>query len=343
MVYVGLDLSRKRLDWEALLEDGEIVAQGADPPDADGLRHLAERFSLPVVAVIESMGGARFVHDQLELHAWDVRVADAVKVKGLAPLACKTDKIDAHVLAELARLDLIPEIWLPDPTVRGERELVRFRLHLVRHRTSLKNRIHAILTQHGLPRPAEHLFTQKWRPWIDSAAVPEPWRTTMRASLELVDDLDRQIDALERELHARHLEHPYVRLLTTCPGIGVILGYSIAVEIGSIDRFPSAKKLTGYTGLCPRVYQSGDSDYRGPLSKHGPRYLRWALIEAAHNASRHPLYQPLVERTQSRLGAKRGRKIANLEIARRLAQATWYMLTRNQPFAPVGAGSILAA
>ncbi len=122
MLYVGLDLSRKRLDWEALLRDGEIVARGADPPDADGLRHLAERFSLPVVAVIESMGGARFVHDQLELHAWDVRVADAVKVKGLAPLACKTDKIDAHVLAELARLDLIPEIWLPDPRVRGERE-----------------------------------------------------------------------------------------------------------------------------------------------------------------------------------------------------------------------------
>ena len=132
-------------------------------------------------------------------------------------------------------------------------------------------------------------------------------------------------------------------LLTTCPGIRVILGYTIATEIGAIERFPSPRKLTGYTGLCPRVYQSGDSDYRGPLSKHGPRYLRWAFIEAAHNAARHPLYQPVVERTQARLGKKRGRKIANLEIARRLAEATWYMLTRNQPFAPAGAGSILAA
>ena len=114
-------------------------------------------------------------------------------------------------------------------------------------------------------------------------------------------------------------------LLTTCPGIRVILGYTIATEIGAIERFPSPRKLTGYTGLCPRVYQSGDSDYRGPLSKHGPRYLRWAFIEAAHNAARHPLYQPVVERTQARLGKKRGRKIANLEIARRLAEATWYM------------------
>jgi transposase len=343
MLYVGLDLSRKRLDWEALREDGEVVARGADPPDADGLRHLTGRLSLPVLAAIESMGGARFVHDQLELEGWDVRVADAVKVKGLAPLACKTDRIDAHVLAELARLDLIPEVWLPDPTVRGERELVRFRLHLVHHRTSLKNRVHAALTQHGLARPAEHLFTDKWRDWLADAAIPEPWRQTMQASLELIDELDRQIDALERELHARHLEHAYVPLLTTCPGIRVILGYTIAVEIGAIERFPSPRKLTGYTGLCPRVYQSGDSDYRGALTKHGPRYLRWAFIEAAHNAGRHPLYQPLVERTRARLGPKRGRKIANLEIARRLAEATWYMLTRNQPFAPAGAGSILAA
>jgi transposase len=343
MVYVGLDLSRKRVDWEALGEDGAVVVRGADPPDADGLRHLAGRLPGPVIATIESMGGARFVHDQLELQGWDVRVADAVKVKGLAPLACKTDKIDAHVLAELARLDLIPEVWLPDPRVRAERELVRFRLHLVHHRTSLKNRVHSALTQHGLPRPAEHLFTQKGRAWLAAAPVPDPWRATMQASLELVEDLDRQIDVLEQELHRRQLEHPYVPLLTTCPGIRVILGYTIASEIGTIERFPSPRKLTGYTGLCPRVYQSGDSDYRGPLSKHGPRYLRWAFIEAAHNASRHPLYQPLVDRTQARLGPKRGRKIANLEIARRLAEATWYMLTRNQPFAPAGAGSILAA
>src|SRR5919201_3508706 len=192
MLYVGLDLSRKRLDWEALVGDGAVVARGADPPDADALRHLARRMPGPVLAAIESMGGARFVHDQLELHGWDVRVADAVKVKGLAPLACKTDKIDAHVLAELARLDLVPEVWLPDPSVRGERELVRFRLHLVRHRTSLKNRVHAVLTQHGLARPAEHLFTGKGREWLAAAAIPEPWQQTMRASLELVDELDRQ-------------------------------------------------------------------------------------------------------------------------------------------------------
>ncbi len=77
------------------------------------------------------MTGARFVHNQLELTGWDVRIADAQRAKGLAPLACKTNRIDASVLAELARRELVPEIWLPDPEVRAERERARFRLRLV--------------------------------------------------------------------------------------------------------------------------------------------------------------------------------------------------------------------
>jgi transposase len=112
------------------------VVVTAVPPDADGLRGLTCRlggYGQPVRAAIESMNGARFVHDQLELAGWEVQIADAQKVKGLAPLACKTDRIDARVLAELSRRDLVPAIWLPDPQVRGARERARFRLHLVRH------------------------------------------------------------------------------------------------------------------------------------------------------------------------------------------------------------------
>src|SRR5919201_6243025 len=119
MLYVGLDLSRKRLDWLALDSEGEPAGVGAAPPDRDGLAQLGRRLGdAAVLAVIESMSGARFVHDQLELAGWDVRIADAAKARGLAPLACKTDRLDCWVLAELARRKLVPEIWLPDPRVR---------------------------------------------------------------------------------------------------------------------------------------------------------------------------------------------------------------------------------
>ena len=143
MLHAGLDLSRRKVDVCLLSGAGEVVDEWASPPDADGLRGLAARAAMhggPVRGVIESMNGARFVHDRLEEHGWEVLIADATKVKGLAPLACKTDKIDARVLATLSARDLVPEIWLPDPSIRRERELARFRLHLVRHRTTLKNR-----------------------------------------------------------------------------------------------------------------------------------------------------------------------------------------------------------
>ena len=346
MLYVGLDLSRKHVDFDSLLEGGERYRRGDVPADRDGLRGLVRRLGdagEPVLAVIESMSGARFVHDELELAGWDVRIADAYKAKGLAPLACKTDKIDCWVLAELGRRDLIPEIWLPDPEVRAERERARFRLHLVKHRRSLKNRVHAILFQHGVPNGHSDLFGAGGRRLLARLQLPEPWASTVTASLTLIDSLEEQIDACEREVRRLGADHRYIPLLITCPGIAWILAYTIAAEIGDIGRFPTPRKLVGYTGLTPRVEQSGERDRRGPLRKNGPHYLRWALIEAAHTAGRDRRYRPIVERMRARHGKKRGSKIAAIEIGRRLSEAIWHMLIRNRPFAPAGATTPLAA
>lgn len=346
MLHVGLDLSRKRLDYRAIAEDGSDVEAGASPPDADGLRGLAThlaRHGEPIQAAIESMNGARFVHDSLELAGWDVEIADAVKVKGLAPLACKTDRIDAWVLAELSRRDLVPAIWLPDPEVRAERERARFRLHLARHRARLKHRVHASLLAHGVPCPVSDLFGKAGRALLDRLALPEPWRANVALSIRMVNELEREIDAIERELRSLGADHRYVPLLTTVPGVAWVLGYTIASEIGEIERFATPAKLVGYTGLCPRVYQSGERDKRGPLAKNGPRYLRWALIEATTHACNHPAYRERYRRTKRRLGRQRGPKVAQVELARDLAKAIWHMLTRNESFAPKGAPAALAA
>src|SRR5215218_6315286 len=278
MLYAGLDLSRKRLDFHLLDGEGETVDVGAAPPDADGLLGLTRRLDRhrePIRAAIESMNGARFVHDRLELAGWQVEIADAQKVKGLAPLACKTDRIDAWVLAELARRDLVPAIWLPDPRVRAERERARWRLHLVRHRSSLKQRVHAVLLTHGKPCPVSDLFGVRGRQLLAKLGLPEPWQGTIEASLRLIDELEHEITSCEAELRRLGADHRYVPLLCTVPGISWVLAYTIAAELGDISRFPSPRKLAGYSGLCPRVYQSGERDLRGPLAKQGPKYLRW--------------------------------------------------------------------
>lgn len=347
MVHAGLDLSRKRLDVHLMAEDGARLRGFAVSPDTDGLRGLVRQVSdsYPelVRAAIESMNGARFIHDQLELLGWEVEIADAQKVKGLAPLACKTDRIDAWVLAELSRRDLVPAIYLPDPGVRAERERARWRLHLVRHRTMLKNRIHQTLITFGHACPVSDLFGSRGRVLLASLQLPEPWQGNLAVALQLIDDLDRQIDACERELRQLGADHPYIPLLCTVPGIAWVLAYTIASEIGDINRFTSPVKLNGYTGLCPKVRQSGSRDERGPLSRNGPKYLRWALIEAAHHAARTSFYRRRYETTSRRLGRQRGSKVAMVDIARKLTEAIWYMLTRNQPFAPAGATCVPAA
>lgn len=346
MLYAGLDLSRKRLDVRLLDVQGETVVETTAAPDVDGLRVLAERvdrYGLPVRAAIESMNGARFVHDTLELAGWDVEIADALKVKGLAPLACKTDRIDAWVLAELTRRDLVPAIWLPSPAVRAERERARFRLHLVRHRSALKHRIHATLLAHGRPCPVSDLFGVGGRELLARLELAEPWNTTVDTSLRVIDHLNDEITACERELRALGTEHPYVPILMSAPGIAWILGYTIASEIGDINRFAAPEKLVGYTGLCARVYQSGDRDRRGPLAKNGPKYLRWAMLEAAVHACQHPVYRERFLTTRRRLGRQRGPRVAQIDIARRLTSAIWHMLNRGEPFAPRGAQAALAA
>ena len=347
MLHAGLDLSRRKLDVCLLSETGEHLDQLAVPPDADSLKTLARRIEEvhrePVCAVVESMTGARLVHDTLEQQGWDVEIADAQKVKGLAPLACKTDRIDSMVLAVLSQRDLVPAIWLPDPRVREERELARFRLHLIKHRSMLKHRIHSTLINFGRPCPVTDLFGVEGRKLLAKLDVPEPWHGNVAASVELIDDLERHVTEINRRLKEGHADHPYIPLLMSAPGIGWVLAFTIAAEIGEIERFASPAKLTGYTGLCPRVVQSGDSDRRGPLSKHGPTYLRWALFEATMHALKHPAYAERYQRNKKRLGKQRGAKVAQIDIARRLAHAIWHMLTRNENFAPRGAALRLAA
>ena len=226
----------------------------------------------------------------------------------------------------------------PDSTKPGE-----VQLFLVRKRSSLKHRIHAQLLAFGHACPVSDLFGRQGRELLARLEFPDPWRGGVLAAVAMIDDLECQIAGIDRELRSLGADHRYIPLLMTVPGIAWVLGYTIAAEIGDIDRFASPKKLTGYTGLCPRVYQSGTTDRRGHLTHAGPKYLRWALIEAATHACRHDLYRERYQRNKQRLGKQRGAKVAQVDIARRLAEAIWHMLTRNQPFAPAGATLALAA
>jgi transposase len=136
--YVGLDWGYRRARWCAKARDGEVLAEDWAPADEDGLARLVARLGADVKACVEMMSGAAWVRDQLEAAGWAVEIADARKAKALASLAAKTDKVDARVLAELCRRDLVPALWVPSLEERALRERLLRRMHLVRLRTSAK-------------------------------------------------------------------------------------------------------------------------------------------------------------------------------------------------------------
>jgi transposase len=331
MEYVGIDWAYRRAAWCALGEGGATVGEGVVAADEDGLARLVLRLGVDVRACVEMMSGAVWVRDRLAAAGWEVQVAHARKVRDVAPLACKTDKVDARVLAELCRRDLVPALWLPPLAERALREQLRRRMHLVRLRASAMNRIFGLLTQWGLRISLERLRAADAMELLAERGVDETWRRSIAEALAVIDLLDERVAPLERDLRQAAAVDERVVLLKTIPGVGDLLGLTLASEIGDVARFATPRKLIGYAGLAPRVHQSGERSHTGALSKAGSRTLRWAAVEAAHAAWRptnpwHELYSNIAQRA--------GKNPAKSAVARKILIACWHILNRQQPFKP---------
>ena len=235
---------------------------------------------------MEMMSGAVWVRDRLEAAGWEIKVAHARKVRDVAPLACKTDKVDARVLAELCRRDLVPELWVPSIEDRALRERLRRRAHLVKVRTSARNRIFGLLTQFGLRISHARLRKPDAIELLASRGVPEVWRDSIAELLELAAEMDRRIDPIDRELGPIARSDQRAKLLATIPGSARSRASPSPPRSARnlVSRDPG--KLIGYAGLAPRVSQSGERSATGALSKAGLRTLRWAAVEAANQAWR---------------------------------------------------------
>ena len=332
MLFVGIDWAYRRAAWCAMGRGGEIRDEGFMPADEDGLAKLVLALGAEVSACVEMMSGAVWVRDRLQAAGWQVEVADARKVKAVAPLACKTDKVDARVLAELCRRDLVPAVWVPSFSDRELRERLNRRAHLIRLRTAAKNRVFGALSQWGVRIPLRVLRAGDAMALLERRGLPEVWRRSVAEALAVIDLLDARIAPLEAELRPLARADQRVQLLTTIPGVGEHLALMIAAEIGDVSRFATPRKLIGFAGLAPKVKQSGQSSRTGALSKAGSRSLRWAAIEAAQCAWRptnpwNRLYLDVKDRTGKSNPAKSA-------VARKVLIAAWHVLARNEPFRP---------
>jgi len=256
-----------------------------------------------------------------------VIVANPLQVKAIAHAHVKTDKIDAGVLASLRAADFLPEVWLPDADTERLRRLVARRNQVVRHRTRIKNEVHAILHTHLIP-PCPHadLFGRLGRIWLSRQAMPDDECAAIERHLRELDRLNEDLGVLDTQIAQAGNNDPAVKRLLTITGVNLIVAAGLAAAIGDVGRFPNPQKLVSYVGLNPRVRQSGlGLAQHGRISKRGRSHARAMLVEAAWAAAKAP--GPL-RAFFLRIRARRGHQIAAVAVARKLAVLCWHLLTK---------------
>jgi len=282
--------------------------------------------------VLEATGNALAIARILEPHVGEVVLAHAKHVRAISHAKVKTDKIDAKVLADLLAADVIPAVWVGDEKTRATRRLVSRRRGLVKRRTQVKNEISAVLHRNLKARPAvSDLFGKQGRAWLAEQMLPLDEQLTLDAGLRQLDFLDTELAQIDRIVAAHALSDPDVRRLMTIPGVDVTTASTLTAVIGDIRRFPTPRHLVGYLGLHPTVRQSGSGPARhGRTSREGPAAARHVLVEAAWSAAKSP--GPLRAFAQ-RTTARRGRNVATVAVARKLAVLAWHLLTKQQDYA----------
>lgn len=281
--------------------------------------------------VIEATGNCMAVSRVLSPFVKRVVIANPLQVKAIAHARVKTDKIDAATLASLHAAGYLPDIWTPDAATERMRRLVARRYQVVRHRTRIKNEVHAILHAHLIPKcPHADLFNGRGRTWLMAQPIPDDERFAIERHVRELDRLAEDLAILDQEIAGSTLDDAAMRRLLTITGINLTVAAGLMAAIGDIARFSSPQKLVSYFGLNPRVRQSGlGAAHHGRISKVGRSHARAMLVEAAWAAAKTPgpLHAFFV-----RIRAKRGHQVAAVAVARKLTVLVWHMLTKKMDY-----------
>ena len=331
MRIIGLDVHRTFAEV-AIREHGRVRPAGRISTTTAGIQLFARSLTHRDEVVLEATCNTHAIARLLRAHAGRVVVSNPLRTRAIAEAKIKTDKIDAAVLTQLHASGFLPEVWMPDATTEALRRQVSRRAQIVRHRTRLKNQIHAILHRNLLPRcPASDLFGRKGRAWLTTQSLPADERAAVTSLLRALDHADEDLTELDRDLASSILEDAGVRRLMTIPGVDFAVAVGLVAAIGDVTRFRSPQKLVSYFGLNPRVRQSGlQPAHHGRITKQGRAHARGMLVEAAWVAAKTP--GPL-RAFFVRVRGRRGHQIAAVATARKLAVLTWHLLTKQQDYA----------
>nr|WP_211264415.1 IS110 family transposase [Acetobacter senegalensis] len=265
---IGMDIHRTFAEV-VFWEDGRLRHFGRVDMTRSGLEAFGRGLEKTDEIVVEATGNAMSVVRILEPCVARAIVANPMQVKAIAHARIKTDKIDAGVLAQFQASGFLPEVWVPDAATERLRRLVARRNQIVRHRTRVKNEVHAILQVHLVPQcPHADLFNQRGRKWLTRQVLPEDERLAITRHIREIDRLGDDLAELDADIAKDTIDSADVARLLTITGVNVTVASGIVAAIGDISRFSEPQKLVSYVGLNPRVRQSclGLAQY-GRISK----------------------------------------------------------------------------
>jgi len=318
----GLDVHKESTYATILGPDGEIVAKKRMPnEEVPGFLkpQRVERVAMEASTSIAPL------YRKLTDEGYDVTVSHPKKTRYIAEARIKMDRVDSKALAELLRLNSLPESYMPPRPIAELREKVRRRAFLVREQTKLKVKIRSTLTYEGIKPPEGYgLYTRKGREWLEGLGLE-----SVRCYLRVMATLKEEIRRLSLEL--RHLADADedVRLLMTVPGVGYYIALLVKAEEGDVSRFRSGDHLASYAGLVPSTYSSGGVTRHGRITKEGSRWLRWAMVEAV---LLHLRYDSPVTKFYHGVAERQGAKTARVAAARKLLTVCWSVLRNGRPY-----------
>lgn len=323
MIIIGVDFHPEFQQIALVDTDGGEFQEKrlAHPAEAEQFyRDLAAQ-GKKVRVGMEASGHARWFErllTELQLELW---IGDAAQIRAKRVRKQKTDRQDAQLILKLMLKDDFPQIWVPSWENRDLRQLLWHRHRMVQARTRIMNQLQAVALNQGL-RCKKRLWRERGRQQLESFRLA-PWASRRRCDLlELLDRLNPTIAELSQAIEQEVENCPEAKRLMTHPGVGPLTALAFVLIIGEAERFQCGKQIASYLGLVPLEDSSGNRRRLGHITKQGNSLLRFLLVEAAQVTVRS---LPEWRSKYFHLAMRRGRKIAKVAMARRLAIGLYWM------------------
>jgi len=323
--YVGLDIHKKTITAVVMDKEGNIKTRTKFRNTTEDIYSFMETLQPNTKVVMEACSVWEQIYDLFQEEGFNTILAHPLKLKAIASARIKNDSIDAKILADLLRTNLIPESYAPPRYVRDYREIARLRASLVKIRTILKNRIHAILHKNGIKHEFSDIFGRAGLEFLRNVDIYQVHRYQLDIYLNVLNIVNHYIEKVSKEIERIVISNPDIYLLTTIPGVSFYSALLIYAEIGDIQRFKDSKSLCSYAGLVPSLYQSGSKSYNGRITKEGSKWLRWILIQCANASIRQ---NNVLSNYYGRLKIMKGKhhNVAISAVARKMLEYIWIML-----------------